>query len=187
MAKKGLTPAELEYFAEETLVTIIPNVSHPQFRFVSGNFGPLESGLPCEVPLWLAVTLRKRSKCIIRMPDWLQVENLERIVEHERSQSSLGDLPFHYLEIAHILFKHAKDDIINPEKVATLLQDLEQIRMDRLRIGIAQIAMNVHEDQSMVAVTLNNVASMEILSIKEFFLGSLDAFLWLRPAEENNE
>lgn len=181
-----LTASECEFFAEETVMTIVPNVNHPTFNFISGVFGPLESGIPCEVPLWLAITLRKRGKCIIRMPDWLLVSNLEDIVAHERSQETLGKLPFHYMEISQLLFSNAHEDILQPEKVSQLLQDLEQIRMDRVRIGIANTADAVKLDQSIVSTSLNNVASMEILAMRDFFLASLDAFLWLRPPEDAN-
>lgn len=179
-----LSASECEYFAEETMVTIVPNVNHPTFRFVSGIFGPLESGIPCEVPLWLAITLRKRSKCIIRTPDWMTVANLEEIVAHERSQQVLGKLPYHFMEISQLLLTNANEDILNPEKVSLLLQDLEQIRMDRIRIGISGIAETVKQDQSVVSTALNNVSSMEVLAMKDFFLSSLDAFLWLRPPED---
>lgn len=182
-----LSASECEFFAEETIVTIVPNVNHPPFSFISGVFGPLESGIPCEVPLWLAITLRKRGKCIIQMPDWMLVTRLEAIVTHERNQETLGDLPFHYMEISQLLFSNAHEDIAQPEKVSQLLQDLEQIRMDRIRIGIANTAEAVKLDQSIVSTSLNNVASMEILAMRDFFLSSLDAFLWLRPPEDANE
>jgi GINS complex subunit 2 len=181
-----LSAAENEFSAEDTIISIVPNVNHPIFRFISGTFGPLESGIPCDVPLWLAVTLRKRSKCVIRMPNWMSVGNLENVVNHERSEQSLGKLPFHYLEISHLLMNNAHEDIQEPEKVSALLQDLEQIRMDRIRMGIANIAETVKQDQSVVSTSLNNVGALEILAMKDFFLGSLDAFLWLRPPEDAN-
>ncbi|ONM26382.1 DNA replication complex GINS protein PSF2 [Zea mays] len=38
-----------------------------------GDFGPFFPQIPTKVPLWLAVALKKRSKCTIRTPDWMTV------------------------------------------------------------------------------------------------------------------
>jgi GINS complex subunit 2 len=40
---------------------------------VQGDFGPFFPQIPTKVPLWLAVALKKRSKCTIRTPDWMTV------------------------------------------------------------------------------------------------------------------
>jgi GINS complex subunit 2 len=36
-----------------------------------GEFGPFDPMLTVFIPLWLAVTLRKKEKCRIVIPDWL--------------------------------------------------------------------------------------------------------------------
>lgn len=135
LVDSGFSAAENEFLAEDTLVTIIPSISHPELLFISGTFGPLESGMPCDVPLWLAITLRKRGKCVIKMPEWMSADSLEQLVEHEKSRPMLGSLPFHFMEIAHLLLTSANEDIQAPDRVLALLQDLEKIRMDRVRIG----------------------------------------------------
>jgi hypothetical protein len=38
-----------------------------------GDFGPFEPYIPTSVPLWLAVTLKKKEKCSIEIPEWLSV------------------------------------------------------------------------------------------------------------------
>ena len=181
---RSFTIAENEYLAEETLITIISGVNHPAFKFISGQFGPLVSGMPCDVPLWLAITLRKRGKCTINMPSWMEVDNLERLVASERTERSLGALPYHFMEIAHILLTNANEDVKQPERVSGLIQDLSNIRMERIRLCISTIAETVKNGSSVVSTSLTNASSMEIFSIKQFFLGSLDAFLWLKPPED---
>lgn len=176
--------AESEYLAEETMVTIVPYLDHPAFKFISGTFGPLESGLPCKLPLWLAITLRKRGSCIIQAPEWMSAPSLEEFVANERSSRVLGQLPYFYMEVGHMLINNAKEDIPNAEKISSLLQDLENIRMDRLRLGITMTADTVNKDESVVSTALNNVASMEIMAIRSFFIQSMNAFLWLKPPEE---
>jgi GINS complex subunit 2 len=176
----------LDFTAEEILVVIIPSFTHPGFDFISYKIGQVDSGLPIEVPLWLAITLRKRGKCKIKIPDWLKVEYLEKLVKVESSehQRNLGVLPFQFAELANIFIMYAKEDIDQPERVAALIQDLSNIREDRIRLGISSISESIRNGSSIVSTNLQNVSSMEIFSIRQFFLGSLDAFLWLNPPEE---
>jgi hypothetical protein len=82
-----------------------------------------------EVPLWLAITLKKQEKCDIIMPEWMTVgwyprsnfifhyviltkliiilsmilASLETAIEAEREQPDFQGFPFHYLEISNIL------------------------------------------------------------------------------------
>jgi GINS complex subunit 2 len=133
---KSMTTAESEFFAEETLITISPNFSHDKLLFTSGSFGPLEAGDPCVVPLWLAITLRKRGKCTIVIPDWMSTSSLEQNILNEKSRETFEPLPFHYREISQLLLNYARDDIKEPDRAAALLQDIDNIRMDRAKMGM---------------------------------------------------
>jgi GINS complex subunit 2 len=133
---KSMTTAESEFFAEETLITISPNFSHDKLLFTSGSFGPLEAGDPCIVPLWLAITLRKRGKCTIVIPDWMSTSSLEQNILNEKSRETFEPLPFHYREISQLLLNYARDDIKEPDRAAALLQDIDNIRMDRAKMGM---------------------------------------------------
>jgi GINS complex subunit 2 len=186
MDEGGLGAAYNEFCAEDTVITIVPSINHPTLRFISGTFGPLQSGLPCLVPLWLAINLRKRGKCVIKIPHWLTVANLEQFSKLEREEPNLSNLPFHYVEIAHLLLTHAVGDIPEPERVAALVQDLEDTRMDRLRHGINSLVAQVQSDVSVVSTLVTNVAAMEILNTKAFLLNSLESFIWLRPPNGDN-
>jgi hypothetical protein len=64
--------------------SIVPSLSTPHpppiltsraaaVAAVQGDFGPFFPQIPTKVPLWLAVALKKRSKCTIRTPDWMTV------------------------------------------------------------------------------------------------------------------
>ncbi|KAF6020463.1 GINS2 [Bugula neritina] len=73
-----LSPAEIEFLAEKQLVSITPKFTQNHIIYlISGNVGPFVSGLPTEVPLWLAINLRQRLKCEIVLPDWLSVGSLQ--------------------------------------------------------------------------------------------------------------
>lgn len=182
LSLNSLNCSENEFLAEEELIVIRPTINHATLNLVSGDFGPLQIDIPCTVPLWLAIFLRKRGKCIIIVPEWLKVANLENCIQQERVSSTLGgSVPFHYLEIAHLLLENAKDDIPSYAKVAVLLEDLENIRMDRIKLGVMSVAGSVSEGNSVVTATLNNVAALEILTMKSFFVKSMNTFYWLCP------
>ena len=173
---KSLTTAENEFLAEETLITITANIDHQPFLFISGSYGPLQAGFPCDVPLWLAITLRKRGKCTIAVPDWMSVRSLEQNIANERQQTIFEPLPFHYREISQLLLNHAREDITSPDRVQVLLQDLENIRLDRARMGMLSMAEGVHGGNAMFSAGLPNISAIEILTIRRFFLESMGAF-----------
>ena len=178
----SINSAENEFFAEETIITIIPNVDLPRFDFISGTFGPLSGGMPVAVPLWFAITLRKRGKCTVQLPEWMTVAALEARVASERTLGTLSDLPFHYMEIAQLLLTHAKEDIPTPDRVAVLLQDLENIRMDRIKLGVMGVADTISRNRAVVFANLNNASAQEILTMKRFFVSSLYNFYELCPS-----
>jgi GINS complex subunit 2 len=182
LALNSINSAENEYLAEQTLIKIIPNVDQPVFQFISGQFGPLTGGFPAVVPLWLAITLRKRGMCTIIIPDWMTIAALEQRVIEERTQGTLSVLPFHYMEIAQLLLNNAQEDITSPDKIAVLLQDIENIRMDRIKLGVMGVAESINNNRAVVFANLNNASSMEILTMKRFFLSSMDSFYKLCPS-----
>jgi GINS complex subunit 2 len=128
--------------AEDSKITIIPKFKYDTLKFISvskiylhrisrfplsllqqGDFGPFRPQTPVDVPLWLAVTLKKRQKCQIQQPEWMDlgnlcgsktvtlflttcalVEYLGAKLENEKSNDEFEDLPFHFLEIVSVLF-----------------------------------------------------------------------------------
>ena len=178
-----LNSSENEFLAEETIINITPEFDHSELHFIRGKYGPFVSNFDVDVPLWLAIALRKQGKCRIAIPDWMTVAKLEGFVHFERTHQQLGELPFHYIEIAQLLLNNAREDITSPDRVAVLLQDLENIRMDRIRLGVMNVAETVSKGDAVLSANLNNVASMEIFTIKRFFLNAMDTFYWLNPPE----
>jgi hypothetical protein len=47
---------------------------------LQGNFGPFIPPLAIEVPIWLALVMKKNNKCSIVCPDWLNVGMSSSIV-----------------------------------------------------------------------------------------------------------
>jgi len=182
-----MSASETEFFAEDSIIRIVSEVNHEPFRFLSGTFGPLEIGLPCEVPLWLAITLRKKGKCRIEIPEWMKPENLEGNIAREKTQSVFEELPFHYMEIAQLLMTHAREDIGSPDRVAALLQDLENIRMDRMRSGFIHLSQQVNAGDKVMNTQMNNVSAMEVLTVKRFLVESLSMLRELSTLDVDRE
>ncbi|PSS32581.1 DNA replication complex GINS protein, partial [Actinidia chinensis var. chinensis] len=65
--------AELEFLAEDQMIEIVPNMRMESLNLISGDFGPFHPQISTQVPLWLAVALKKRGKCTIRPPEWMLV------------------------------------------------------------------------------------------------------------------
>ncbi|WVZ08433.1 hypothetical protein V8G54_021779 [Vigna mungo] len=67
---------ELEFIAEDEIVDIVPNLKMGPLNFICGDFGPFTPQIVTQVPLWLAIALKKRGKCSIRPPQWMSVGEL---------------------------------------------------------------------------------------------------------------
>lgn len=79
-----MDPAEVEFLAEKEIIEVIPNFSFESVHLISGTIGPFKAGLPLNVPLWLAVTLRQQQKCRFVPPQWMDVDLLEEVREEEK-------------------------------------------------------------------------------------------------------
>ncbi len=100
-----LTPQELEFFAEESRITIIPSFTETSIEIMSGRFGPFKAQKPIEVPTWLAVYLKTRKRCKISIPLVYNEEFLENKIKEEKDEkNTLSNLPSNFFEIFQILF-----------------------------------------------------------------------------------
>jgi len=101
-----LTPQELEFFAEESRITVIPSFTETSIEIMSGRFGPFKAQKPIEIPLWLAVYLKTRKKCKISIPLIYNEDFLEnKIKEEKEDKIGLKNLPSNFYEIFQILFE----------------------------------------------------------------------------------
>jgi len=174
------TANEIEFLAEDESITIIPNFNLDTLSLINGDYGPFKPSIPIKVPLWLAITLKKRQKCKIQPPLWMDVEYLNERLKVEQTTNSCQDLPFHFKEIAIQLFNCASDDIVNVQEVRTLLQDIWNLRHSKLRQGLLLL------DHNKPAYKLNNVSAMEVNSIRPFFIHAMNQFYTLSKGTENN-
>jgi GINS complex subunit 2 len=68
---------EVDFVAESSMITILPNFSENRIYMISGDYGPFNPSLPVDVPLWLGVHLKNRQKCRFQPPDWLAVGEVD--------------------------------------------------------------------------------------------------------------
>ncbi|GFU09225.1 DNA replication complex GINS protein PSF2 [Nephila pilipes] len=132
-----MEPSELEFLAEQESVTIIPNFSHGKLYLIRGDCGPFTPSIPVQVPLWMAINLRQRQKCRILSPEWMCVERLEEIKQEEIDSPIFTPMPSdYYREITRLLFDVAVPDISNADEIQTLVKDIWDIRMAKLRSSV---------------------------------------------------
>ncbi|GLT43854.1 hypothetical protein SLA2020_177840 [Shorea laevis] len=161
---------EVEFIAEDEMVDIVPNMTIERLNFISGDFGPFLPLTVNQVPLWLAVALKKRGKCAIRPPQWMSVENLTKVLEEERdSQGAFQALPFHYVEISRLLFDHAREDIPDIYLVRSLIEDIRDVRLHKVETSLEKFS-------GTSAVKIPNLSAMEVNIIRPFVGRALQAF-----------
>ncbi|KAG8369758.1 hypothetical protein BUALT_Bualt14G0047000 [Buddleja alternifolia] len=179
----AFSAAELEFLAEDETIEIVPNLRMDPLNFISGDFGPFRPQIATQVPLWLAVALKKRGKCTIRAPDWMSVdafpiENLTQVLEAERDSEKFQPLPFHYVEISRLLFDHAREDIPDIYMVRSLIEDIKDVRFHKIGTGLEIISK-----ERTYALRLKNLSAMEANIVRPFVTKALETFYKLSSSE----
>lgn len=149
------------------------------------------------VPLWLAIELRNRNQCQIKVPPWMTLQNLTAVIKAERTDmSTFQPLPFRYVEVrdanafgrplfyvpatatnmihpcqvAKLLLTHAKEDIgSNYFKLRDLITSIQCLRMNKIIQGIQEV-------QGPVTITLRNLSAFECNQVRHIFLYGMDNF-----------
>jgi len=175
-----LSPSQMEFLAEDELITIIPNFKLPALYFIKGNISALHPSVPVTVPLWLALLLKKRRKCKIQQPDWLDPDYLTEVLKEEQSDKKLTDLPFHYMEIGTLLLDQALDDIRNPSKVRPLLEQIWNKRAVKIRDTLLTLKEEVF------VFKFNSASGMEINKMRPVVSSTLSRHYLFKPETDTN-
>uniref|UniRef100_A0A2P2HZE0 DNA replication complex GINS protein PSF2 n=1 Tax=Hirondellea gigas TaxID=1518452 RepID=A0A2P2HZE0_9CRUS len=134
-----MNAADGEFLAEREKIQIIPNFSHDKLYLIAGDVGPFVAGLPCEVPLWLAVNLRQRGKCRLVAPSWMDPDALTQKKEDEAQSKVFTEMPSqYYLAVAQLILTTAPQDVPNSQLVKTLVKDIWDLRISKLRSSVAE-------------------------------------------------
>jgi GINS complex subunit 2 len=158
--------------ATDEHVTIVPNFNSAELHFLNGDFGPFHSNLATSVPLWLALALKERHKCRIEAPEWMSVDALKQALDLEKrmpielSQS----MPFHYVEIAHVLFNKASDNMPEADRVRMLIEDIQDVRMSKLRTGVNELLKNAVTEGTITGAKMTGASHMELDTIRRMYV-----------------
>uniref|UniRef100_A0A2K6N4J2 DNA replication complex GINS protein PSF2 n=1 Tax=Rhinopithecus bieti TaxID=61621 RepID=A0A2K6N4J2_RHIBE len=162
--------AEVEFLAEKELVTIIPNFSLDKIYLIGGDLGPFNPGLPVEVPLWLAINLKQRQKCRLLPPEWMDEETFTPMPS-----------PY-YMELTKLLLNHASDNIPKADEIRTLVKDMWDTRIAKLRVSADSFVR-----QQEAHAKLDNLTLMEINTSGTFLTQALNYMYKLRTNLQPSE
>ncbi|KXJ85827.1 putative DNA replication complex GINS protein [Microdochium bolleyi] len=79
----GLVPSEVAFISEMELVTVVPRQRLEPIDLLSGETPALRPPHRAQLPLWLAVLLKKQRRANIVPPPWLHPASLQDIVNYE--------------------------------------------------------------------------------------------------------
>ncbi|KAI5450977.1 DNA replication protein psf2 [Naganishia albida] len=134
----SLTPQELTFVTEEQEIEIVPSFSMSKIRLVSGVYGPFDPPRRATVPLWLALSLKRKRKCRIVPPDWLSPEILSAMVQEEMNEPHAlwANIPRHLFETAKVLLDVAPTDLPDPAQIRSILLHLRHLRLAKIRSAL---------------------------------------------------
>ncbi|KAF7288048.1 DNA replication complex GINS protein PSF2-like protein [Rhynchophorus ferrugineus] len=165
-----MDPDEVEFLGEKSLVEIVPTFNSAPIYFIGGDVGPFRASIPIRVPLWVAVNLKKQQQCKIIPPDWMDLEKLEFLKEEEKSNKSFVKMPSdHYMIEAKLILGCAADDIPKTDEIRTIIKDIWDIRMSKLRSSMDDMIK-----KSAMYAAVDNLTLMEINSIRPLLPHALD-------------
>jgi len=140
------------------------------------------------VPLWLAYILRKRKMCTVVPPDWLNVDVIsEKGKEEANNIDTFSTMPRHYQEVSALLIEIAGDELMEDESAASvsrlreLIEDFSRQRSSKIRQGMLAVSQQSFHDETTYSIKMNQVSAMEVSSIRQQLLLSLEAFYDARP------
>lgn len=123
-------------------------------------------------------------KCRVVLPEWLDGESLAEVLKEERAQEgTFQDLPFHYVEIATLLLKTAGDEFVMPDRIRSLVEDIENVRMEKIRRGLQGMSDTVLRGRSVMSTKMNHVGAMEITTVRNFLTQAMNMFYVLSGQE----
>ncbi|KAB5577693.1 hypothetical protein GE09DRAFT_1086997 [Coniochaeta sp. 2T2.1] len=79
----GLTHAEVAFLCEMEMVTVVPRQRLESIKLLSGTTSPLRPPHRSDLPLWLALLLKKQRRANIVPPPWLHPDSLRTLIHQE--------------------------------------------------------------------------------------------------------
>ncbi|KAF2770136.1 GINS complex, PSF2 component [Teratosphaeria nubilosa] len=95
------------------------------------------------------------------------------------SKAQEDALPYHWLELSHLLLTHAADDFVDPDAIRRLLRDLREVRMSKVRKGFRVLDAGA-------GIKLNGVGGMEVAEVRGFVGGVVDGLRRINHSKEES-
>lgn len=119
----AVTPEELEFYAGQEEVEILPRFDCQTMWLIAGDLGPFKAGIPARVPLWIALYFRAQNKCKLIPPNWMSKTSLEAIKDQEQKSPLFTKMPSeHYMAMAKMIFEICPQDILDADDVKVLIK-----------------------------------------------------------------
>ncbi|KAF2075514.1 hypothetical protein CYY_003155 [Polysphondylium violaceum] len=167
MNEVSLHPNQIEFLAEDSTITIIPNFKMGSLLFLSGEYGPFVPSIPIDVPLWLAISLKKKKKCTIKPPKWMNYEYLnEKYQEENKTTTKFVEMPQHFIEISSLLLSTAAEEIPNANVVSGLIEDIVKRRQSKINHSFQEMLTSVTEEETIPVLEMKDLTLMEINRIR---------------------
>ncbi|KAG0681600.1 DNA replication protein psf2 [Pichia californica] len=178
---KGLSSKEVAFLAEQEPIYILPRYTMNGTSLIGSNMPKLRALQRTEVALWLAVLLKRQNKCNIVIPDWLSLPYLKaKFKEEEHRKDRVTELPWHWIPTSKILLDICQDDFIDsPHELKSVIQDLREIRVLKIRQSFGMI-----DDEYM---EMTGLSLMEINDVRPFLLKTMDMLRDLKKVTIDEE
>ncbi|EGC31908.1 hypothetical protein DICPUDRAFT_39223 [Dictyostelium purpureum] len=183
----GLTPNQIEFLAEDTIITIVPNFKMESLIFLSGEYGPFIPSFPVKVPLWLAVSLKKKKKCNIVPPEWMSFDYLEQqYIQENRVTDGFVDLPDNFIEISTMLLSSCPEDINDVNKIRSLIEDILNRRQSKLNNSLMNHLQSLKDNEPISTMEFKNFSMMEINRVRSSFVSGINHLYKIQSLDNND-
>ncbi|KAM7541017.1 hypothetical protein Aperf_G00000023181 [Anoplocephala perfoliata] len=178
-----MDPTELEFLAEDELVSMVPRVRMEEVHLLDSQVGPFQPNVPVDVPYWIALFLRQQQKCRIMPPNWLSVAQLTEFKEAENNDTGCTVPPHpHYAELATLLLQHASDDIPDREDIRTLIKDIWDARVGKFLASVNSFVVS-----GAVTARVSQLTPLELSTTRNLLTNSLDQLAVIRATKQQLE
>ncbi|KAK5581901.1 hypothetical protein RB653_003481 [Dictyostelium firmibasis] len=183
----ALSPSQIEFIAEDTTITVIPNFKMESLIFLSGEYGPFVPSFPIDIPLWLAISLKKKKKCTITPPDWMTYNKLQsRYQEENKINDGFVELPENFIEISILLLTNCPDDIKDINNIQRLIENILYRRESKLKQSFSNHLKSLADDESLTTMEFKNFSMMEINKVRPPFVSGANKLYKIQNSDSGN-
>ncbi|KAG0418687.1 putative DNA replication complex GINS protein PSF2, partial [Dictyocoela roeselum] len=137
------------------------------------DIGPFTPLVPAEVPLFVALSLKKSGLCRIRAPSFFIEENLTKILEFElQNANEFANVHEFLFEIVGDIVEHTYN-LKNRESIGMLVNEIREARFKKIYSGLKMMDGR--------AMNLNNITERELNQIKPFLIRTMDVSRLMDP------